>query len=104
MPDGSASWTGAGLGLQNRWRSAEAAARWVRFPCTSASWPIPPRRRCCPVRRSRPPGVAYRRVAEALHVAGREAGVLRDAREHPRPNLLVVVKGEDVVRPTGATQ
>ena len=33
---GSAYWTGAGLGLQNRWCSARAAARWVRFPCASA--------------------------------------------------------------------
>jgi hypothetical protein len=36
---GSASWTGAGLGLQSQWYSARAAVRRVRFPCTSASEP-----------------------------------------------------------------
>jgi len=35
-PCGSASWTGAGPGLQSRWCSARAAARRVRFPCASA--------------------------------------------------------------------
>ena len=35
---GSASRTGAGLGLQNRWAVLHGRGRWVRFPCASAKF------------------------------------------------------------------
>jgi hypothetical protein len=40
----------------------------------------------------------------ALEVAGRQARVPRDPREHPRSNLFVVVEAEHVVRPAGTSQ
>jgi len=42
--------------------------------------------------------------APPLEVAGRQAGVPRDPREHPRSNLFVVVEAEHVVRPAGTSQ
>ena len=34
----------------------------------------------------------------ALEVVGRQARVPRDPGKHPRPDLLIIVKAEDVVR------
>jgi hypothetical protein len=37
-------------------------------------------------------------------ILGAETGVLGDASKHPGTDLLIIVKGEDEVRPAGSAQ
>jgi hypothetical protein len=41
-------------------------------------------------------------MIERSEIVWRQTGVFRDARKHARADVVVIVKGEDVVLPTGS--
>jgi hypothetical protein len=58
--------------------------------------------------RSPPASSTAARIAVAARplseIIGGEPGVARDPRQHGRADFVIVVEGEDVIRPTGARQ